>query len=325
MNAEVVETLSNRANYGIDPHIHIWGWEIPGYLFLGGIVAGIMVLLSLREITSGSRPESRALRVMPFVAVALLSLGMFFLFLDLAYPLHVLRFYATFEPTSPMSWGSWLLIVVYPVLVLQGLGALDAAEREWLGGKLPGPLAGLLSALAGLADRWRRGVLWTSATFGAGLGVYTGLLLGTMVARPMWNTSVLGPLFLVSGISTGAALMMLFRVTHAEARSLARLDSVAIVLELILIAALVLGYATGDTASIAAGSALLGGPFTPAFWGLVVVAGLVVPLGLNVFELKRDVPGTFFTPMLVLIGGLALRAVFVSAGQLSSYGHLAMH
>jgi hypothetical protein len=42
---------------------------------------------------------------------------------------------------------------------------------------------------------------------GVGLGIYTGILLNTMVARPLWNSAILGPLFLVSGLSAGAAVM----------------------------------------------------------------------------------------------------------------------
>jgi protein NrfD len=42
---------------------------------------------------------------------------------------------------------------------------------------------------------------------GVALGIYTGILLNTMVARPLWNSAILGPLFLVSGLSAGAAVM----------------------------------------------------------------------------------------------------------------------
>ena len=28
----------------IDPQLHIWGWEIPVYLFLGGMAAGLMIV-----------------------------------------------------------------------------------------------------------------------------------------------------------------------------------------------------------------------------------------------------------------------------------------
>ncbi len=323
MNPELVEVISNRANHGIDPHLEFWEWQIPGYLFLGGIVAGMMILLSAMELKTGKRPQSLSAQVMPFVAIALISVGMVFLLLDLSYPTHVYRFFMTFEPTSPMSWGSWLLMIVYPTLVLMGLGALPEERRESL---MTWPVVRsakkLMTMVFGIADRWRTTLVWTSAILGVGLGVYTGLLLGTMSARPMWNSSVLGPLFLVSGISTGAAAMMLSRLHEEEAHLLARWDSLAIGVELLLIGALVLGYATGPAASKAAGAMILGGPYTAMFWGLVVVAGLVVPLLLNLVELKREIPGTRFAPALILIGGLALRVVFVAAGQLVSYGHL---
>ncbi|MCF6278406.1 MAG: polysulfide reductase NrfD, partial [Anaerolineales bacterium] len=92
--------------------------------------------------------------------------------------------------------------------------------------------------------------------------------------------------------------------------------------ERVLISALVLGYGTGSEATKAAGAMILGGPYTAMFWGLVVVAGLVAPLILNLVELKRNIPGTRFAPVLILVGGLVLRVVFVAAGQLVSYSHL---
>ncbi len=36
------------------------------------------------------------------------------------------------------------------------------------------------------------------------LGIYTGILLSAFNARPLWNNAILGPLFLVSGLSTGS-------------------------------------------------------------------------------------------------------------------------
>ena len=40
--------------------------------------------------------------------------------------------------------------------------------------------------------------------FGIALGIYTGILLSAMVARPLWNSAILGPLFLFSGLSAAA-------------------------------------------------------------------------------------------------------------------------
>ena len=34
--------VTARHNYKVDPSLAIWSWEIPVYLFLGGLTAGIM-------------------------------------------------------------------------------------------------------------------------------------------------------------------------------------------------------------------------------------------------------------------------------------------
>ena len=40
----MLELVTTRHNPMVDPALHVWGWEIPVYLFLGGWVAGSMVL-----------------------------------------------------------------------------------------------------------------------------------------------------------------------------------------------------------------------------------------------------------------------------------------
>lgn len=300
-----VEILHGRSNPMIDPHMHIWGWEIPVYLFLGGLVAGMMVLVPLLELRTGQR--SRGLQHSPLLAAVLLSLGMFALLLDLEYPTHLYRFYTTFQPTSPMSWGSWLLMLVYPALIAAWLGGLSDDTR----GRLPAAAQSLFT----LADRFRGPVLWATLALGVGLGTYTGLLLGTMAARVQWNTAVLPALFLTSGLSTGAALLMLLPAEAERKALLVRWDSLAIVVELGLLLTMLLGFATGGAASRVAADALLSGQMAPWFWSFVVVAGLLVPLGLNQVELRRHLPMTLAAPLLVLLGGLALRVILVSAGQ----------
>lgn len=320
------ELISGRHNPLIDgAHgMHVWGWEVPVYLFIGGIVAGSTMLLALYELTRDERPESPAARVAPFLSMGLLSIGMLALLRDLAYPAHVLRFFMTFEPTSPMSWGSWLIGAAYPVLALLGLGALSDAQRSTLRGWAPALAPWTDRALA-LADAHRRTIVWTALIGGAGVGIYTGLLLGTMAARPSWNTAVLGPLFLTSGLSTGAAFLLLLPLSRREQATWLRFDAVAIVVELALLAVMVLGFATGDAVSQAAGHSILGGEYTAAFWSVVVVGGLVVPLTLAVLEHRRHLPATRVAPVLVLIGGYALRSILVAAGQatdLTSLAHL---
>lgn len=317
MDDVAIEITSGRHNPLIDPRLHIWGWEIPVYLFLGGVVAGLLVLGALLELARGGRPRSGAMGLLPFLGLVLLSLGMGALFLDLEHPLHVFRFYLAFMPASPMSWGSWILILVYPLGLALGLLSLSDGQRAFVRERLPG--GRLVERLAVALEPWRRPLLGAAAVAGAALGLYTGLLLGTMVARPQWNSAVLGPLFLCSGISTGAALMLLFRLEEREREALVRIDSWAIAVELALLALLLLGYATGGRAGQHALYHVAGGPWTSAFWSLVVIGGLVVPLAMELVGHRRRLPLAALAPVLVLVGGLALRFVLLSAGQASSF------
>lgn len=304
-----LETVTTRANPLVDPALHVWGWEIVVYLFLGGLVAGLFVLAALLELRAGRAPRSRAFAAVPLLALGLLSTGMLALWLDLAHRFWAWRFYAAFRPTSPMSWGAWILVLVYPVgllLWLSGIGE-DAAARL--------PLSSSLAPLTAWARGHRRGLLHTAVAMGAGLGVYTGLLLGTLPARPLWNSALLGPLFLTSGISSGAALLALLASDEEERKTLVRWDALAIGAELAILALLFVGWSSGGAVAERAAAAFLGGPFTAVFWSFVVVAGLLVPLAMDLAEARRHLRFTAAGPVLVLLGGLALRWVLLVAGQ----------
>ncbi len=145
--------------------------------------------------------------------------------------------------------------------------------------------------------------------------MYTGILLSTLGARALWGSALLGPLFLVSGVSTGAALLMLFRVSPEERSFLARWDLAAIGVEVLLLLLLLVGLASGGAASRGAAELLLGGRFTAQFWALVVIAGLAVPAALELLETRLHLRATWIAPALVLVGGLSLRWILVAAGQ----------
>ncbi|HKJ00848.1 MAG TPA: NrfD/PsrC family molybdoenzyme membrane anchor subunit [Longimicrobiales bacterium] len=327
------EMTSTRSNALIDPSVHIWHGEVAGYLFLGGVVAGVMVLMGLRLLLdrrdgattpSGTPARSLHLGLLPWTVPVLLSVGMFFLWLDLENPWNAFRFYLVFRVTSPMSWGSWILLAIYPASLALAWRTTPAASRT--------AALGWVEARTSLASRWPRGaaalsglgrwvdehdgaVAWANVVAGAGLGIYTGMLLGTMASRPLWNSAVLGPLFLTSGLSTGAAYMLLYRLNDGERLLLARVDMGLIVAELALISIWLIGLTTGGASHREAAFTVLGGPWTTAFWTLVVCMGLVVPfLGEWLEQRGGHVPGRL-AAVLVLAGGFALRWIIVYAGQ----------
>ncbi len=298
----------------IDPHLAIWGWEIPVYLFLGGMAAGLLILTTTLWIRRQDR--SAPLRWMAFAAPILVTLGMGALFLDLTGKLHVWRFYLAFRWTSPMSWGAWILVLVYPVSLLAALAGLEAGQAERLAGWADRVrLGGLVRAARSYGVARSGGLQRTAIATGVALGVYTGILLSTLGARALWSSALLGPLFLVSGVSTGAALLLLAPVSEEERHAVVRWDRLAIGLELVVLVLYLVGLATSGARGSAAAGELLGGPYTAPFFALVVAGGLLVPLLLETLEARLGLRATLAAPALVLCGGLALRWILVSAGQ----------
>lgn len=320
MNPQSVESITTRANPQIDPSLHVWGWEIVIYLFLGGMVAGILILAaSLERSRSGSdRPRSAALTGMPLVALGLLSIGMLALWLDLAHRFWAWRFYATWRPTSPMSWGAWILVLLYPTGVLFWLGSLGDSGRARLRRGVPAAGRRALEIAIAWSDRRRGPIVAGTVALGVALGIYTGLLLGTVPSRLAWNSAVLGPLFLASGTSTGAAFLLLWKLDSRDRALLVRWDALAIVAELALIGLMLLGWASSGGAGRFAARLFLGGPYTAVFWSLVVIAGLLVPLAMEAIESRLRLKFVAIVPVLILSGGLALRWILLSAGQASS-------
>lgn len=295
----MLELVHTRHNPLVDPALAVWGWEISLYLFLGGLVAGLMVLSG--SLMLGRRPPTRIAIVVPLLGLVLLTGGMLALFLDLEHKLSVWRVYTTFQPRSPMSWGSWILVLVYPVLA----GSIIVGLRPRVVTRWPWAL---------------RAIAFANVVLGAGLGLYTGVLLGTLSARPLWNSAVLGPLFLVSGLSTAAAVVHAISRSREERATIARADTMFLVAELVILVLFVIGLATGAQPQREAAALVLGGSYTAVFWVLVVGLGLVVPLILQALALAHRIAHSPAAPVLVIIGGLILRFVIVSAGQASRWG-----
>jgi len=338
------ELTTTRHNPMIDAQLAIWSWEIPVYLFLGGLVAGMMILAGMAMLRIARGDDSRSFFSLqtPLLAFVLINLGMGALFLDLTHKLYVWRVYLTFEPASPMSWGSWVLIVVYGVLLASALIRLPEAW-PWLGRRMP-VLQTLSDALLA-RPMLVKALAWANIVLGVALGIYTGILLNTMVARPLWNSAILGPLFLFSGLSAGAAMVHLANVVRFDrpapdgmiggaiaalcqplgreppARNtvdgLIRADVAFLAIELVLIGLLLANLYTSSASHAVAAALIVSGPYAWAFWGGIVGLGVLVPLALQGLELGQRIPHTVVPALLVLAGGFTLRWVMVNAGQAS--------
>ena len=309
--------VTARSNPLIDPGLQIWTWEVAMYLFLGGLTAGIMVFAAYATLTRKDEEAPFAATRLALLAPIVLSLGMTTLFLDLEHKLFVFRFYTAFQVLSPMSWGAWILVVIYPVTILQILSTLRSGYSQaspWLDRFAVGKW------LLDWCEAHRRQIALAAIPFGIALGIYTGILLSAFSARPFWNSGVLGPLFLVSGLSTAAALVALVARRHSEKVLFTRIDLALIVAELALVALFIINLASGTEQQLVALDSIMNGPYAFVFWVLFVGIGLLVPLLLELLEIRgfaRRV--AIVAPVLVLLGGYVLRQVMVDIGQESTW------
>ncbi len=305
------EITNTRNNHMIDPVLNIWGWEISVYLFIGGLVAGMMIISGYFLYRERHKQFITSCTVVPLIGIIFLSIGMFTLFLDLEHKLYTWRMYLTFQITSPMSWGAWILLLVYPAMfsmMLIKLPLFIPKKMEFLfkwsdyinGNKKVLQIIGILNMAVG-----------------TGLGIYTGILLSSLGARPLWNSSILGILFLVSGLSTASAFVHMIAKDKEESRLLARADNLFIVFEIVILVMFIINLLSSTQVHINSAKILLTGQYAPYFWVFVVGLGLLIPLFIQSLAVSHKIKHTPVAPILVIFGGLILRFVIVNAGQLS--------
>lgn len=283
-----------------------WGWYIALYFFFGGLAGGCYFLAALIDLVG--HPEDRPLaRLGYYIAFPCVVISALLLTLDLGQPLrfwHMLvesnTYRPMFKPWSPMSVGSWALLIFGFFSLLSFIGALVEDNRlDWPAGRSirrPGALSRLIAVIGGL--------------FGFYVAGYTGVLLA-VTNRPIWSdTPLLGLLFVVSAASISAALMILLaRKTISNApglESLHRIDAWVVALELLVLIALMITL----------------GPVFRAWlnvWGLllllVIIIGMLVPLALYFRRGWLGDRNTQTAAALVLLGGFILRVVIIFSAQ----------
>jgi len=311
MREEII--VSGRMNPGIDPILHQWHWEIPTYLFVGGIAAGILFFAGLFYLLGKEERYSVTVKKAPIVAPIVLSIGLIALLLDLTNKPLFWQLYATIKLESPMSWGAWTLMFVMPISMIWSAFYIKEWFPNW-NWKFK-----ILKDLFAFLEKSKVFFAWLMVVLGLVLGIYTGILYSAFNARPLWNTSILGPLFLASGLSAASAIIMFMAKTEHEKKMFIRIDIIAIVLELFLIIHMFMGFLASTAVQQDAAFLFLGGEYTLMFWVFVVFIGMLIPLLLEVLELKKYHIPAFIPVALVLFGSLMLRFVITYAGQMSRY------
>ena len=278
----------------------VWGPMIAWYLFLAGASAGAFLTSAFVEV---KYPESVKIRVAGrIIAPIFLGIGLVMLMLDAEAGLHnPLRFFWLIaNPGSVMTLGVYFICVFMPV-------ALVSALLEVL--KKPVP-------------KW---LTWVGIVFAFAVAAYTGFLLGVVKAFPLWNNAVLPILFVVSALSAGLAAtslvgLLVDRERFEQMWLIKKSHVILSAIEMVVLATMLVIVSAGSVEGAASVYSLVAGQYAPAFWGGIVLLGLVAPFiieGYPVFITKRV--ETSMTSMVVsvigeagvLVGGFMLRLLVV--------------
>ncbi|SNR30499.1 NrfD/PsrC family molybdoenzyme membrane anchor subunit [Lutibacter flavus] len=297
----------------IDPSLEIWHWPISVYLFLGGLAAGLLFFAGLITVLGKDKEYPTTVKFAAIVSPIALTLGLLALFYDLTHKLYFWRLYTTIRIESPMSWGAWVLLIITPISFLWVMSYYSELFPKW---KLKFEF---LNTFEKILTKNRIYMAYVLIPLSVILGIYTGILLSAFNARPLWNNAILGPLFLVSGLSTGAALIILLAKSKKERHLFSKIDLALVVIELGLIVHMLMGMAAGSEVQLEAMQLLVGGEFTVMFFGFVIILGLIVPATLELTEIVGYKIPVAIPAILILIGGLVLRFVMVEAGQITRY------
>ena len=317
-----------------------WGLLIVIYLFLGGLSAGLFFVAGLANYleVDGAPAYPRIARMGALLAPWPVAFGSGILILDLGNWYRFYKLFLHFRWESPMSIGAYLLMVFNLIAVVYCFAWLPEDWRQKLFQKVP-PAWKQVHRLNVDLSAHRKTLAMIGFPFSIGVGIYTGVLLGAVSARPFWNTNLVAQMFLFSALSSGTAALLLALVLdkrnpvdQRDLKFLVWLDVVFISLELfIILPYLIHGQLSVQAVKDALG-AILSGPYTFAFWVLFLGFGLLVPLAIEVYELAPSMlKGKAFhgdrrlalaAAGLVLVGGFLLRYIFVYAGQWSGFGKL---
>lgn len=163
-----------------------WGAYIVAFMFLVGVSAGGLIVVAGSELIGSERLASLN-RLAVLVSGTAILAAAFSILPDLGRPGQFWRMLAQPNWTSPLVWDM-AVITIYLTI---------AAVDLWILTR-PRPMRRALRTMAII-----------SLPVAVLVHSVTAWIFGLLVARPLWNTALLSPLFITSALVSGTALILL--------------------------------------------------------------------------------------------------------------------
>lgn len=278
------------------------GVLIANYFYMTGLSAGSFILSTL-AYGFGVKKYKPLGKVGVVLATVLLVLAPLNLLIDMTLPWRFWHLFVYLNPTSPITWGTFLL-TIYPLnCIVYGYFMFKGDEKR--------------TKIFGLI-----GIPLAISVHG-----YTGFILA-LAKRGLVNTAIMPILFLVSAMVSGIALMILVIIVKDRFFSakrevdrelifdLGNILAWSIVADLFLVFSDVSVLLTSEAEAYEMAQLILKGSFAPYFLGVEILLGSFVPLFLLLFpKTKRTLTGVILASILVMVGIFTMRYVMVIGSQ----------
>lgn len=250
-----------------------WGLWVGFYDYLVWLEVGSLLVFTTLLYLVRAKALAPMKPVVLFTGFVVLVMALLLVFLDLGQAFrfwHVLIYPVFTSMITLMVWLHllYLLVLLAELGLVLGAGSLSETSRE----------------------RWLKTLAVLSLPMGLALILVSGSVFGVVAARPLWSTSALPVMFLVSAIAAGSALLLLLTVLFwpnkeepAYKENVARLARLTGWLLLAgIFAAGIIGltslYQGGNPMRTEAIMLILTGPYWWSFWLVHVLLGVFVPV-----------------------------------------------
>ena len=163
--------VSGRMNHMIDPHLHIWHWQIP-FIFSWEVWLQESLLLQLSILSEEGKKITGQLSGLPlFWHLYLLVLGLFALFIDLSHKLFFWQLYTNIKLAITNVVGCLDTDGYYSCFIYLVCSSYQGYFPEW-----DWKYQMAYMTLETFFNKYKKALAWVMLIYAIILGIYTGIL-----------------------------------------------------------------------------------------------------------------------------------------------------
>ncbi len=275
-----------------------WGLYITMFMFFVGLSAGGLIVASSASVFHVAQYKKVALPAVILSTVCICCAGMFVL-IDLGGIQRVWRIVTGPNPTSPLFWDI-CVITLYLVI--------NIVYLVFMTSKKPGA----------------QGKVAVVSRFALPVAILvhsvTAWIFGLEMAKEGWYSAIMAPLFVVSAMDSGLALLILsllgldkagwFKTDRKLLSNLAGLLATCVAIDGFMVGCEVLTMAYPGAAGAETLAIMATGATAPFFW-FEIVAGVLVPFCILVFARNRARMGLVALASALVVAGVLCKRVWL--------------